>query len=77
MLSRDVMQMEISLAWFSVFQVLYEMFIDGLGGNKKNYLGVLGWFCQIYLVIIEVSCFMTILMDDTEIQKNVVLQTHC
>ena len=30
--------------WFSVFQVLYEVIIYGLEGNKKNYLVVSGRF---------------------------------
>ena len=41
MLSRDVMQMENSK--FSVFQVQYEVFIDGQVGNKKK----ITWeFCE-------------------------------
>ena len=41
------------LAWFSVFQVQYEVFIDGKGGNEKNYFRVSGRFCQINWVKIE------------------------
>ena len=44
------------LAWFNVFQVQYELFIDGKGDNhhnENNYLGFWGRFGQIYLVRIS------------------------
>ena len=60
------------LAWFSAFQVQYEVSIDGYGGNKKNYLGVSGRFYQIFLVRIE----LTVVQMGLSIDIRSILATH-